>query len=344
MFSEHKVNTRDASPMSVVSSASLEALNRLSPVSDTLSLEKFLSTPANEDPVSATVLAEAILDTPPERPFPQTYNSAPLLSRRPVSVARSISSTGSVRSFQSWQSAKSNDSRGSRRGRKAWQKYDWGQSAASVIHPKDTRLRSMPGPNEPLSYADNQASSVVVCLAGDSQEDRGETSARLPFFCTWPSCSSSFQYRYDWSRHEEALHYCPFHWICCSENAQTGDLSPCLICTGNDHTAAQHCGSCLTKDVQSRTFLREDQLAQHIKRAHFSSDPVKPKVTKDLLSAWKTDNASFSKSFLRCGFCGLASKTWAERQSHVNDHLKKGVCKSSWWPEREPEINHTRTK
>jgi hypothetical protein len=101
VYSKQKVNTRDTSPMSVVSSASLEALNILSLVSDTPSLEKFLSTPASENPVSAAILATAILDTQPERPFPQTYNSAPLASRRPLSVARSASSVGSARSFQS---------------------------------------------------------------------------------------------------------------------------------------------------------------------------------------------------------------------------------------------------
>jgi hypothetical protein len=330
--------------MSVVSSASLEALNRLSPVSDTLSLEKFLSAPASEDPVSATVLAEAMLDTPPERPLPQTYNFAPLPPRRPVSMARSISSAGSARSFQSWRSGRSNDSRGSRRGRKGWKQYDAGQSTAAMTHPKDIRLRSMPGPNDPLSCAEDQISPLVVRAARDGEDDKDETPAMQPFFCTWPSCGSRFQYRYDWSRHEEALHYCPFHWICCSEEAQTGEPSPCLICTRNDHTATEHCRSCLTKDVQSRTFLREDQLAQHIKRAHIPSGTVKPKISKHLLSAWKIDRPSFPKTFLRCGFCGIVCDTWAQRQSHVHDHLRKGVCKSSWWPKRKPEVYHTSTK
>jgi hypothetical protein len=344
MCSEHMAKTRETSPMSVVSSASLEALNRLSPVSDILSLEKFLSTPASEDPVSATVLAEAILDAPPERPFPQTYNSAPLPPRRPVSVACSISSAGSARSFQSWRSARSNDSRGSRRGRKGWKKYDSGQSTAAMTHPKDSRLRYTPGPRDPLPYAEDQTSPLIVRAARDGEDDEDRTLVMQPFFCTWPSCSSRFQYRYDWSRPEEALHYCPFHWVCCSENDQVGDQLPCLICTRNDHTATQHCRSCSTKDVQSRAFLREDQLAQHIKRAHLPSDTVKPKISKQLLSAWKIDNPSFPMTLLRCGFCGLVFETWAQRQSHVHNHLKKGVCKSSWWPEREPEVYHTSTK
>jgi hypothetical protein len=91
--------------------------------------------------------------------------------------------------------------------------------------------------------------------------------------------------------------------------------------------------------MQSRTFLREDQLAQHIKRAHISTDVTRPRISKELMSAWKIDNPAFSKSFLRCGFCGMVSDNWEQRQDHVHDHLKKGVCKSSWWPERQPEIH-----
>jgi hypothetical protein len=115
---------------------------------------------------------------------------------------------------------------------------------------------------------------------------------------------------------------------------------PCLICSGsrNNHTDIHHCESCLTKDVQSHTFLREDQLAQHIKRVHFPYDEANPKIPKELLSAWKIENPSFSNDLLRCGFCGLVSETWAQRQSHVHDHLKKGICKSSWWPKESPRV------
>jgi hypothetical protein len=162
-----------------------------------------------------------------------------------------------------------------------------------------------------------------------------------PLFCTWPSCNSRFQYRYDWSRHEEALHYCPFHWVCC--NAIT-HASHCLICKATNHSTTEHCGACLMKDMQSRTFLREDQLTQHIKRAHLSPDATKRMIPKDLLSAWKIDNPFFSKSYLHCGFCGVVSDTWAQRQDHVHDHLKKGICKSSWWPERQPAGDHTNIK
>jgi hypothetical protein len=354
-------NTRDTSPMSVVSFASLEALNRLSPVSDTPSLEKFLSTPASEDPVSAAVLSTAILDTPPERSISrfsgwrmpgssqsQTFNSAPLAPRRPLSVAHSASSASSVHIFQSWRTARSNDSRGSRRGRKGWTRYDSGKLDHKISDENLVRVLRF----QDHSFREyNQTDPPLVLPTEDAEDDRLSREAAAAtylerFFCTWPSCSSRFQYRYDWSRHEEALHYCPFHWVCCCENTQAGDSMPCLICSGyrNDHTATQHCGSCLTKDVQSRTFLREDQLAQHIKRAHFPYDDAKPKISKELLSAWKIDNPSFSNDFLRCGFCGLVSDTWVLRQSHVHDHLKRGVCKSSWWSQREPEGYHVSTE
>jgi hypothetical protein len=330
VLGDHITNMRELSPMSVVSSASLEALNRLSPASDTPSLEKFLSTPASQDHVSATILEATILDTPPARRFFKTYSSASPAPGRTYSVARSASSASSAHSFQSWQSTRSVDSRGSRRGRKGWTQFNPRSHAEEATYHSYKRLASPPTPAPSVRCHDQTGFPFISASGeGSARGDLGHTVAQndvRQFFCTWPSCSSRFQYRYDWIRHEEALHYCPFHWICCSANARS---SQCLICTETNHTTTQHCGSCLTKDVQLRTFLREDQLAQHIKRAHFPNDATKPRISKELLSAWKINNPDFPRSCLRCGFCGVVSGTWAQRQDHVHGHLRKGICKSS---------------
>jgi hypothetical protein len=322
--------------MSVVSSASLEALNRLSPASDTPSLDKFLSTPASEDPISTTVLEAALLDTPSERSCFKTYSSAPPAPLRTHSVARSVSSASSAQSFQSWRSARSVDSRGPRRGRKGWTQFNSNLHAKEATYHSDKRLTFPSAPAPSVRCCDRTVSPLVSPLGeSEAHGDLGHTIAQndmQQFFCTWPSCSSRFQYRYDWTRHEEALHYYPFHWACCGADPHT---LQCLICQVTGHTTTQHCRSCLTKDVQLRTFLREDQLAQHIKGAHLLNDATKPRISGQLLSAWKFDNPYFSRNFLRCGFCGLISDTWAQRQNHVHDHLKKRICKSSWWPERE---------
>jgi hypothetical protein len=80
--------------------------------------------------------------------------------------------------------------------------------------------------------------------------------------------------------------------------------------------------------------MREDQLAQHIKAAHYASDAVKPLVPKDVLVSWKIDNPCLNVGFLKCGFCGLGFGSWDKRQDHVWMHLKDGAVKTEWWPER----------
>jgi hypothetical protein len=332
-------NTRDTSPMSVIHCTNMETLNYLSPISSTASLDKFLSTPASEDPVSAQALESAIFNTLQEELSLEAIISASPTSQRAVNIARSVSSVGSVHSFQSWSSVMSSDSRGPRRGRRSWTRLISGRATESP-HRNDIQRHYTGGKGRPQGLC-NLTSASMVSLPRDNEDSSGSRRAilepsRRQFFCTWPSCTSSFQYRYDWSRHEEALHYCPFHWICCRENSQIGDSLPCHICMATNHTATQHCGHCLVKDIRSRTFLREDQLAQHIKRAHSYSDAVNPKLLKEFLSAWRIDNPSFSKAFLHCGFCGFVADTWTQRQDHVHDHLKKGACKSSWWPKRQP--------
>lgn len=85
--------------------------------------------------------------------------------------------------------------------------------------------------------------------------------------------------------------------------------------------------------------MRGDQLAQHIKIVHLTSktdktdDAPNSKTTqttapKDLIAAWKVDNPCLPKSYLQCGFCGDHLDTWAQRQTHVFDHIQRGADKT----------------
>jgi len=160
------------------------------------------------------------------------------------------------------------------------------------------------------------------------------------YFCTWPGCKETFINRSAWSRHEEALHYCPYQWICRLDVTTIMRLPLCFICHERDvllsHLVECSFKSCATKPEECRTFTRKDQLSQHIKRVHITERSRTTSVPKELLSAWKRDNPAISKSGLHCGFCGVVSSTWLQRQEHVFSHLRKGTCKTSWWPDRLP--------
>ena len=175
-----------------------------------------------------------------------------------------------------------------------------------------------------------------------NESESGTTSSPV-YFCTWPDCSSTFRHRFEWVRHEEAVHYCPYHWICCSELSLHNpiQLSHCFICgdpfaNAVQHMIREHFTQCTDKPESKRTFLRQDQLAQHIKRAHLKPIGATQAVPKWLLEMWKFDNPQLlgSSPLLRCGFCGEPCSSWTERQEHVSKHLKDGICKFAWWPDR----------
>jgi hypothetical protein len=346
--------------MDQMSSASLEMLNHWSPspTSSTSSLDKFLSTPMSEEGASVVDIEAALRDsTAYERSL--RYPDPPLSTvPRYFNTADSEGSVSSANSFQSWYSQRSVDSRGPRRGRKQWTRLHMRDAGSDFRRrsrdPSSTRPESLwreyrssqssPtfNPHTPAPLWGEMGNLSPQPVAEDTAPDNDAPTpwgsiSEKSIFCTWPSCSSKFRYRSDWTRHEEALHYCPYHWVCCPEESHAQDTSQCLICAETNHTTSDHCGSCASKDLQSRTFLREDQLSQHIKRTHLSSGVSKPRVPKELLTAWKTDNPAFLNDYLRCGFCGIISDNWAQRQDHVFEHLRKGICKSSWWPARQPQ-------
>jgi hypothetical protein len=343
-----KEGGRDLSPMSVVSSASLGVLDRLSPACSTTSLERFLSTPMEEEGVSIAFVKWALQSNVQEEHDLSTWRIASRAAPRSLSSVNSGSSISSINSFQSRDSHVSTDSRGSRRGRKQWRRLSTrhvlrGDSQRSSEHSpaisprmhstsklspqRDTPIAPLLELGVAVETSDTHSNEFQLKPASEGTD---MCSDKRHLFCTWPSCTSRFRYRFDLTRHEEALHYCPFHWVCCRMDDQPQDVLGCLVCRESDHTAAQHCNSCATKDLRVRTFLREDQLAQHIKRAHIHPAIPKKQISKDLLSLWKVNNPSFPVEYLRCGFCGLVSTSWAQRQDHVFDHLRKGIQKSLW--------------
>jgi hypothetical protein len=63
------------------------------------------------------------------------------------------------------------------------------------------------------------------------------------------------------------------------------------------HFVEQHFFTCVGKYQQHRTFVRQDQLLQHINGVHLESC-VSKTTSRQLLSLWMTDNPSLDASDL----------------------------------------------
>lgn len=354
--------------MSLVSPANLKALDRVSPKSSTSSLEKFLSTPITEEGASAAAIQAVLHQSSINHPGITPCHLTPLDASRSCSKVESESSISSVNSYQSCASRFSIDSRGSRRGRKLLRRHRTTSSTEYKFYPSGNSSQVSNHSSELFPTGENRQNGDStlfwrsdMCKNGegicgsdrvepvgveerhliptmpkhpeDLPADRTSKDDQHGLSCTWPDCEKVFRYRFDWNRHEEAVHYLPYRWICCLKGSSEC-WTPCLLCGKTDHATIKHCITCQEKDVNARTFYREDQLAQHIKRVHLRGEASTSKISKYLLSLWKCDNPCLPNAYLHCGFCGKAFEHWAQRQEHVFEHVYKGICKSSWWPER----------
>lgn len=294
------------------------------------SLQRYIEAPVTEEAIPKEAL-DAI-----HQQFVETTRAPPVSGKRfgtvlgprrratssnkSNSVAGSNGSRGSARSDSTHISLKSQDSRGSRRGRKLWRRAQ-----------QDADFHPVQGSKVPL---DASTTKETPTDGTENPASKASDPPLLPYFCTWSDCSARFRFRWEWARHETALHYQPYHWVCCLAESRLKLISQCFLCglhpTAVGHIMDTHFTECSFKDRREVTFLREDQLLQHIKGVHAQQKASK-KTCKDFLSLFKTDNQDMHSSSLDCGFCGRVSKTWAEREDHVFNHLKEGMCKSAWW-------------
>jgi uncharacterized C2H2 Zn-finger protein len=322
------------SPTHSICETSLAALERISPTASMHSLQQYMDAPAKEDPISmeavdailrtytgSTSLGQLSGSTLNEQAY--TVVSRNGSSQRAPSLADSVGSRGTSGSHTSQNSYRSVDSRGSRRGRKAW----W-------------RAQQQPATDtDQGSHVSLVPHALGMRQSNSSLRQFSESAENSQLSCTWPYCDSRFNYRSEWIRHEEAVHYQPYHWICCREHVEHEPISLCFICGRRNvtvgHITRNHFTSCASKGRKERTFYREDQLIQHINEAHVTWHVFK-RTIQDILTLWKTENMRLLEVALKCGFCGETSRTWTERQSHVFEHFQSGYCKSSWWPERLP--------
>ncbi|KAJ3543440.1 hypothetical protein NM208_g3579 [Fusarium decemcellulare] len=151
--------------------------------------------------------------------------------------------------------------------------------------------------------------------------------ALKPYQCTF--CTETYRTKYDWQRHEKALHLSLEMWICASDgprvtNPQTNELC-CVFCgkanPDDPHVEGHNYSVCKVKSPDERTFYRKDHLNQHLRLVHnaqFLDWSMKP---------WKV---STSEVRSRCGFCGITMNTWSARVDHLAEHFKTGKMIADW--------------
>ncbi|KAK6524414.1 hypothetical protein TWF281_011322 [Arthrobotrys megalospora] len=143
--------------------------------------------------------------------------------------------------------------------------------------------------------------------------------------CTF--CTDSFKTKYDWTRHESALHLTLEAWICGGHEGVyvKNDENKCIFCDLTDpselHLAEHNFDKCAKKPVPSRTFYRKDHLTQHLRTVHGAR-----KITIGM-ARWKS---KMDQVQCRCGFCGERFGLWSERNGHIAEHFIEGAKMKDW--------------
>jgi uncharacterized C2H2 Zn-finger protein len=302
-----------------------------------------------------------------------SWPSFTTMTSQSPSVVGSDRSFGSAMSYASYASHRSVDHRGPRRGRRTWttssnviEKSQAQSTDGYESHPSPDVTESRGSFSNPQALTTSTEIARHDCLVelferpvetppiiimvryraylGEERvKTKDDTTPQKEgrLFCTWPDCSRSFRYKDAWERHEESVHYCPYQWVCCSNVDYTSSrlaLMKCIFCERENATLAHITShsdftSCVSKLRESRAFMREDHLVQHINRAHCDSQTGKA-MLKGLLTEWKVENPRMTWGALYCGFCGEIFSSWSARKNHVFAHYfpadYDSVSKSDW--------------
>ncbi|EEY21136.1 conserved hypothetical protein [Verticillium alfalfae VaMs.102] len=124
--------------------------------------------------------------------------------------------------------------------------------------------------------------------------------------------------------HEKSLHVPLERWVCSPHgpiNIDPGTGQECCAYCGkpepdDSHTAVHNTGTC-----QQRVFIRKDHLKQHLRLVHDTEG------VEWIIRGWKAPGLIVLS---RCGFCGIALNTWADREDHLADHFKLGQTMADW--------------
>ncbi|KAE8382669.1 hypothetical protein BDV26DRAFT_222555 [Aspergillus bertholletiae] len=154
--------------------------------------------------------------------------------------------------------------------------------------------------------------------------NKRKLKGQRPYQCTF--CSDTFNTKYDWQRHEKALHLPVDRWICAPQGGliEANGTCVCVFCQAPDvdfnHLETHGYLACRERTSEQRMFTRKDHLRQHLRLSH--NVDYHPSMDQ-----WR-DSLTHIKS--RCGFCDARFDTWPERVDHVADHFKKGADMIQW--------------
>ncbi|KAF4470981.1 C2H2 type zinc finger containing, partial [Fusarium albosuccineum] len=214
--------------------------NTPTPESNLDPLMRWVDSPPENEPASATAIARAVLSGHDTMPYNFTLSDHGSDRFRGDASSATSARTSSGSSFASSQSHTSEASFGSFR------------SKNRLRDKRRRKKRPMPKRAENLSLA----------------------LALKPYQCTF--CTETFRTKYDWQRHEKALHLSLEMWICAPDgpratNPQTNELY-CVFCgkanTDDAHVESHNYSACKVKPPDERTFYRKDHLNQHLRLVH----------------------------------------------------------------------------
>lgn len=168
-----------------------------------------------------------------------------------------------------------------------------------------------------------------------SESLSGVLSERV-YQCTFPECTSSFQYKALWKNHEESKkHWLQQKFMCLLCISQDPNVVTCRYCYGEVAPQSNiyiHSLSCDAAMQEGRSFCRKDQLKAHLKSSH---------SWQRLSSNIETWAFAFQSDWPRqCGFCGDMIFDWSQRIDHVEKHFKEGRRISDW---RLPFLGNTQS-
>ncbi|GIC93602.1 uncharacterized protein Aud_010090 [Aspergillus udagawae] len=147
---------------------------------------------------------------------------------------------------------------------------------------------------------------------------------RRGYQCTF--CADSFLTKYDWQRHEKALHLPVDRWVCSPHGGvvELGNVHVCAFChspeTSPEHLASHNLLACHMRPFDERIFFRKDHLKQHLKLTHNVG-------WLPSMEQWREMQNEITS---RCGFCGSTFSAWDERVEHVAEHFKTGADMIQW--------------
>jgi hypothetical protein len=159
-------------------------------------------------------------------------------------------------------------------------------------------------------------------LAGQLEKPKIQGSRM--FQCTF--CCDSFRTKYEWTRHEKAIHISVDLWRCAPEGGiiEADGFNICVFCQAQNadgnHLETHNFLQCQDKPSTLREFSRKDHLRQHLRLMHNVQD-------HHFLDKWRV---SLLNLHSRCGFCNSTFTTWDERADHLAEHFKTGADMSQW--------------